>query len=293
MAKTSALAKAKAVLCRDAELPALPETLSEILQLTEDNTSAMSDLATVIERDPALTARILRVSNSPFYGMRQQVGTIKLALVILGVREVRNLVLSIKSVDAIRSWSTHTSLQDAYWEHAVYVGAFARSMSISLRLGYQGEAFAAGLLHDMGKALMVMRLGDQYAELLEHAGTSAPLCRAESNAFGFTHSDAGAVLAAGWNYPATLVDAIAMHHHSEDHSLSNAMNPQLAALVRLANRAAHVDPKILCQKSTMTAADMEAWEKLQETMACSQPDEREEILLRAASQLRDAPLLFI
>lgn len=225
------------VLARVTDLPAAPAIVGEVLRIAEDPSSGMHELSAVIERDPGMTAKLLRVSNSPYYGMRQNIGTLKLALVVLGLREVRNLILGISVIDAVRTDESEALLSRTFWVHSGKVAAVSRQLGLRLRMGLQGESFVGGLLHDVGKVALVRTFPDTYPDLLREAGGHGPaLVAAEREAYGFNHAELAATLLNQWGFPAALVDAVRLHHGKGERDLDTAADPALSAVVRLANR---------------------------------------------------------
>jgi len=243
------------------DLPAMPEIVAEVLQLIEDPSSALEQVSEAIERDPNLTAKVLKISNSAYYGMKQHVGTVKLATVILGLREIRNVVLGVSLFDALRHQRTGSLMAGEFRVHSFLVAAIAKQLSKRLRLGFEGEAFIAGLLHDIGKMVLARHLGERYGSVLAAAGGyGEALCRAERDAFGFSHAEAAAVLAARWNLPATLIGALLLHHRGEGGPLLEAKDPKLAAVVRIADLAARDNLGAVNGPATANAAsDEEGW----------------------------------
>ncbi len=231
------------VIARIGELPVMPEIVREVMELTNDPNVAVSDVTRVIEKDPALAAKLLKISNSSYYGMRQVVGTLKLALVILGVREVRNIVLGVSVVDTLRDKSSEVLLnQHGLWRHSVFVASVAKKLGIHAQLSMQGEDFVAGLLHDIGKLVMWRQLEKQYRELMLGATRrKAPLHEIERDTYGFDHADVAAALAAAWNLPESLRSALLNHHDGPGRDVTRAKSPRLAALVRIANLAWYDD----------------------------------------------------
>ena len=274
------------------DLPAMPAIVSEVLDMTQDPTVPMATVGEIIQRDPALTAKILRISNSPYYGMRQYVSTLKLALVILGAREVRNIVVGIAVFDTLRNEQTDVLLANDFWNHSLTTAALSKKLGATLELPMQGEDFIAGLLHDIGKIVLCRQLGDRYVEVFrsaeEHSGTLTTL---ENEAFGFDHADAGAALAVRWNLPQVLCNAIGYHHAAEDRPLTQAADPRLAAIVRIVNGAARHDFENADEKSCGTCADTEAWNALDSVNAPIPPDERYQTLARFMEGLKDVPAL--
>ena len=122
----STSAKLEQIIERVGDLPAMPKAVSRALALTDDPDVDLSEVADAIQTDPALSAKILRISNSPYYGMRQYVGTLKLALVVLGVREIRNIVLGVAVFDALHTRKTESMLAVDFWKHSFEVAAFSK-----------------------------------------------------------------------------------------------------------------------------------------------------------------------
>ena len=274
-----------AIVERLGELPALPKTAAEVLRVTDDPMCDASDVARAIEQDPALAAKILQVSNSSYYGMRQFVGTLKLALVVLGVREVRNLVTGIAVFDVLGKGESavfHARL----WDHSMMVGGIARALDVRLQAGVPGEAFLAGLVHDIGKLAIERREGSVYATMAHAQGLE--LCDEEREAFEFTHADVGAALAAHWGFPLPLIDAIRYHHPTAGGRLGEAREPALAALVRIANLVAY-DLHATSADASLACAEEEAWGLLAKVPCPVANDQRFVVLHEILTGLHAAP----
>ncbi len=265
---------------RVGDLPPMPEVVAEVLRATSDPDVAMSEVSRVIEKDPALTAKLLKVSNSPYYGMKQVVGTLKLALVILGVREVRNIVLGISVVESLKDSSTERLLNQLnFWDHSVKVAGFAKKLGTHLRLNLQGEDFIAGLLHDIGKMVLWRQMKEKYERIFDQGdGHSEALCKLEKEAFGFDHADAAAVLAKRWNMPDTLADALWFHHDREDRTLADAKDPKLAALTRVANLAIRDDWTTEDVSSLRSCTDEDSWAVIAQDNEVMNVEERARLL---------------
>ncbi|MBN2307326.1 MAG: HDOD domain-containing protein [Candidatus Hydrogenedentes bacterium] len=286
-----ASANLKLVVDRAGELPAVPEIVAQVLRLTDDPRVDMSRMGDVIQRDPALTAKILKISNSAYYGLKQHVGTLKLALVVLGIWEVRNIVLGVSVFDALRTGDADSVLGgDSFYKHAFVVGALSKKLCKRLALDSHGEAFVSGVLHDIGKLMLVRQLGAPYARAyLKAAGDSAFLCEAETALLGFTHADAAAALSAHWDFPQTLSDALWLHHASESASLADAKDPELAAVVRLANLAAHIDWDSPQTPDVLAAAGDDVWDCLDAARSPIPRDSRNDIIKEFVDELAESP----
>ena len=259
-------------------LPSLPSVVYEAMDLTDDPGVSITELSECIERDPGLSAKILNISNSSYYGMKQYVGTLKLALVILGVREVRNIVLGVSVVEALRSHDATAKLGDDFWQHSFAVASVSKKLGAALAQGMQGEDFIAGLLHDIGKMVLMSDNPDVYQALLrEFADADAQTrCEAEREALGYDHADAAAALAAHWNLPTTLSDALWCHHSGPRRSIPSARAPGLAAIVRVADRALFDDFR--ADAPCASCEDQEAWDQLQTPRAPADLAGRRELL---------------
>ncbi|MBI4556527.1 MAG: HDOD domain-containing protein [Candidatus Hydrogenedentes bacterium] len=288
--KQEHLQRLERVVSRAGDLPAIPEVVADVLRLTSDPTTAMAEIGETVQRDPALTAKILRVSNSPYYGMKQYVGTLKLALVILGVREVRNIVLGISVFSTLQNDRMEHLWVQSLWNHSVTVAALARKLGSHLKLPMHGEDFIGGLLHDIGKMLLWRQLGKSYTEVYRQSGgASEKLCAAEEAKFGFNHADAAAALARYWNLPETLADALWYHHTTEEALLAKAKDPRLAAIVRIANLAAHDRFSEDISGGHQSCVDEPTWRLLDKTTNPIESDDRFLVLSGFKAELSATP----
>ncbi|MBS0346963.1 MAG: HDOD domain-containing protein [Proteobacteria bacterium] len=196
-------------------LPAMPAVALELLHtLTETDASSadLADLARRIAQDQAITARVLRVANSPFYGLQSRVASINDAIVVLGFSAVRSLVLAAAVMASLPGGPCTGFSQERFWRHVL--GTAAAAQAIGKRLGRPSEAlFIAGLLHDIGRLALVVLYPASYASALASAREQdRTLQAAELELFGFDHAAVGAALAEHWHFPDDIVDALAWHH---------------------------------------------------------------------------------
>lgn len=251
------------VLSELGELPAMPEVVADALHLLEDPTVDTTEISAVIERDPALAARVLRMSNSPYYGMKRQVGSIKLAIVVLGMREVKNILMGMAALETVRGDGALSPLGYSIWQHSLIVAGLCKKLGTELRLGLQGEDFVAGLLHDIGKLMLLNRMGKGYRGLYMKAQSEqCPLFELEQESYGFTHADVAGSLVLRWQLPQTIADALWYHHATPVMDLHSAQDPSLAALVRVSNLAAHDDFSDDTDKPNRACSDKDAWKEL-------------------------------
>lgn len=276
------------------ELPALPSVVADILNITEDPTIAVSQISERVQRDPGLAAKILKVSNSPYYGMKQYVGTLKLAIVILGVREVRNIVFGITLFESLQDKQMQHVLVHEIWEHSLRVGAWSRRLGAALSLGLQGEDFICGLLHDIGKIVLLRTAGSDYLKMIKDSGGhSSLLCQLEMGYFGIDHADTAEALAAHWNLPQALSDGLWMHHEGPGRSFNLASDPRLAALVWIANAAAREDFSDLTQPPGPSCMRDDAWQAFGTPKAPKEPEQRRALLAEFAAEIQGMETLFL
>jgi putative nucleotidyltransferase with HDIG domain len=195
------------------KLPSAPEVAQRLLLAVNREDSHIDQLAALIGRDQSLTARLLALANSAFFSTRVRVTTIPQATTLLGFSRVRDLALGLSvwstlggKSPAARRW------RKTLWGHSSMVASTAK-MLVERTGGDGGEAFAAGLLHDIGKLALGIRLGETYWALLEEAANEGqPVATLEMDVFGCHHATVGGWLLQLWRLPTALVDAVAAHH---------------------------------------------------------------------------------
>lgn len=217
------------------DLPTLPIVVAKILQTAASPHASAADLQALIAVDAGLTAKILRLANSSFYGQSRRITTLKDAIVILGFNTVRNLTLSASMLDSLSPRGAAQVFDwRAYWEHCAGVAACARLLARrrGLPTAVQEEAFVAGLLHDIGKLFLGRYCPDVLADIVLNAETfQVSMEEAEWRLIGTTHALLGQEIAEQWNFPAPLASAIGAHHHPDGWR----DDPTLTYLVHTAN----------------------------------------------------------
>lgn len=215
-------------------LPALPSVISEVLASFGNDEADIGLICRQVARDQSLTARLLRVANSSFYGLQCRVATINEAVVVLGFRAVRSMLLTLSVNGAFGKQDCPGFEPRAYTRHCVGVGLAARA--IAEATGRNPDlAFAGGVLHDMGQLVLASVFGDAYTKALAYRREhDCPLVVAERDILGTDHAIVGGLLADSWHFPASLRSAIAEHH-----APAAAAADSLADLVHVADAIAH------------------------------------------------------
>ena len=219
------------------ELPSLPSAfMAAVKVLSEDDTPASACIE-AIERDQALTVRVLHLANSAFYGAPGQVSRIGDAVQMLGLRTVASTLAVVSLQATLGALRCEGFCFDTYWRHTLCTALAARELAKVASLD-TGEAFLLGLLHDVGKLVLAMTSPVQEAQALRICRSEGmSMNEAEQHVFGVSHPEVGAAVARQWNFPASLVEAIAGHHATAPIPAGERLT--LTDLVRLADHMAH------------------------------------------------------
>ncbi len=191
-------------------LPTLPEVMSKILETVEDEHSSASDLTTLLESDHAISARVLRLANSAFYGLRHKAESVRRAVVVIGFDAVRHLALATAVFDALSQREQFALDPEDFWMHSLGAAKAAQMLCREHCTVRSPEgAFTAGLLHDIGKYTLALVLKEEYREVVQAAQAAGrPLRELELENLNTTHAEVGKWIAAKWRFPALIVDAI-------------------------------------------------------------------------------------
>ncbi len=194
-------------------LPSLPEVASKVLRLSEEEASP-ARLAGLIEADPGITAKVLKLVNSAFYSLRNPVANLSHACSLLGGRTIKSLVLSVSAMGVFKKRCEGFD-QVKFWRNSLATAMVSRKTATKVRLGDAEtieEAYICGLLHAAGVPLYVQFYPDDYAEVIElWADTERSLTELEEEEFGAGHPEAGGQLASQWRFPERVVQVIRFH----------------------------------------------------------------------------------
>ncbi len=203
------------------DLPTLPRIAMQVLELLQDPYFSIEALDQILSHDPVLCAKILRIANSAYYSLRFPVDSVRRAFLVLGAREIQQMVLTLSVFKVFRNGARKVALdREKFWEHSANSAVLARAFILKLRemaqrnLSVEPEvAFSAGLLHDLGKLVMDHYFQDDFrrvATLIE--SHNFPPLLAEKEVFGEDHAAIGAWLARHWQLPENIVFSIEFHH---------------------------------------------------------------------------------
>lgn len=205
------------------ELPYSPQLLNTLYGQTGlSSETPLDEIAETLSRDQGLTAKVLTMANSAFYGLQQEVTTVGRALAVLGLNEVRSLVLAVgvKALTQDKNFPNDFKIKE-YWEHQLCVGITGRMLA-PLMGGLDGDTlFTAGILHDLGKLLTALHCADDW-RIIEEMARTQPLAysEAEEDYWGLEHGVIGSMVMGAWNLPVDLTEPVNWHHapmHSPSH----------------------------------------------------------------------------
>lgn len=199
------------------DLPAMPQVASKVLELSSDPNTSARQLQQVIADDQAMTARILKIANSAMYSCSRKVKTLTEAIVMLGFNSIRSLVVTSAARNLYNTKSSQTGLKERLlWEHSIGA-AFACRLLVEPRLpGLTEEAFLAGLLHDIGKLVLNMRVPVEFDQIVQVVyNENREFSPTERELLGFDHAHVGAMLVNKWKFSPVLEHVILNHHNAE------------------------------------------------------------------------------
>ena len=219
------------------DLATLPEVALRIARMVEDPSSSATDIGREISRDAALTARLLRIANSPALGHHGKIATISRAITVLGVRQVRDLTVGLTAIRTFEGISNELVTMESFWRHSFLCAVAAGQIAARRGRGRDDSPFVAGLLHDIGQLVLFSRAPAPARQALLMSVDSADdlgLFRCEREVMGFDHGAVGLTLAQKWGLPRSLQECIEFHHEPE-----RAQGyPLEVATVHIANSAA-------------------------------------------------------
>jgi len=205
-------------------MPSLPITVSKITEITKDPKSTPSDLNRVIVLDPVLTAKVLKLVNSAYYGLSNDVTSIVKAIILLGLNTIKNLAVSTAILNTMKKTTASTLDMESFWRHCLAVGVTSRSIAAKIGVDpkLREEFFIAGMLHDIGKIVLNDHFTTRYLESIQAAdGKRVPLWQEEAASFGVDHTGIGKQIAEKWQLASALAEVISFHHRPTESSQEN------------------------------------------------------------------------
>jgi putative nucleotidyltransferase with HDIG domain len=208
------------------ELPTLPMIYFKVNKALQNNEASIKGVADIIELDQAMSSKVLHIVNCAFYGFRSKISSIPHAVMILGFNTVKNAIISVSILDvfAIKEKFQGFDVKN-YWGHSIAVAVISKHLAEKSRIAPPEDAFVAGLLHDMGKLIMMQHFKEDFGlvwQTQQKDGLS--FYDAEHAVLPVDHAQIGAYLAKRWQFPDPLIEAIASHHLHEITSLTSGLS---------------------------------------------------------------------
>lgn len=240
-------------------LTSLPEVVMRAVDLINDPDSSAAAIGQVIGKDPALTARLLKIVNSPFYGFPSRIDTVSRAIAVVGTLELLDLILATSVVRAFKGIPPELVAMNDFWEHSLYAGVLARVLAGRQRAPNAERYLVAGLLHDIGALVIYQQIPDIAADTLRRARAELiPLHVLERETLGFDHGEVGAALLRAWQLPDALIEAARSHHAPH----RSGPYPLETAIVHLADAIACAVHDPIVETGRVPPMETTAWELL-------------------------------
>lgn len=225
--------KTQLVLTNIYNLPGRSDVMGETLKML-DNPNVNSTLVSkLICKDQAIATRILSIANSPLYGLRRKVSTIDFAIMVIGMTELRRIVIGLSIMESFKNKTDKYLDQKDFWMHSMMTATAAKRIAEDLKYPNPGEAFITGFLHDLGLPVMHKYFHSGFVEIFEKiiASPEALPIREEESVLGYNHQQIAGMLTEKWNLPLSLSDAIGNHHTPSEAKVDKT----LAAIIHLAD----------------------------------------------------------
>ena len=239
------------------DLPTLPTVAQEMLSNLDDDNTNLDVVCEKVALDQSLTAKMLRLANSSYYGANSKVVTLQQAVGLLGLKNVKELIL-MASIES--SFPTSNCLNfdaKAFWRHSVATAISAELISRTLKMKHD-FAFTAGLLHDIGRLVLVTRFPNDYQQVLAYREQEdCSLLDAERAVMGIDHVVVGWLLAKEWEFSDAIQDAIRGHHQPDDKNLNS-----IASVIHVANSIVHALDLSKTEYDLVPPISQHAWDTL-------------------------------
>lgn len=239
------------------DLPTIPAIVSRVVSMLESQDADPDGIADMILSDQVLAARVIRVVNSPLYRTTGEITSVKRALVYLGFKSVREMILTSYFIEGFKERAQPFDMK-MFWMHSFSVGAISRRIAAAIGYADIEKAYLLGIIHDIGKVFLGHYCKEEYGNMLAGiSNTSYTTYEAEYEYFGTTHCEVGLCLAQRWNFPPLYCDVISYHHAS---SMATE-DPLLTSIVALADFycLSHVTASSVAQASIPGASEENAW----------------------------------
>lgn len=244
---------------RGQELPSLPEIYLRVSEQLEDEKATVQQIGDTVQNDPAITTRVLKMVNSAYYGLPNQVGSVVQAVSLLGRERLKHILIGSVLRGVFSGEDNPAFSMQAFWQHSIKTAIIARELGRQIKQIDEPEVmFTAGLLHDIGKLLMIKKLPERMLAAEEYMiRKRVDILSAEQDQVGLTHTAVGVALMVHWGLPQLLVDCAGFHHESEH----DGPNRYATHLVYLANCLSEYVPPLDDTETRDILDDIVNWDQ--------------------------------
>lgn len=224
--------KTEKILANVINLPVIPKVMFETMKLLDNPYTSAGELNRVISKDQSLLTKVLTIANSPLYGLQRKVTTIEYAILVLGYKELRNIISALSVAEAFKNKSDKYLDTKEFMLHSYLTGSACKRLANDIGFNNDGEAFITGFLHDIGISVVHRYMHSSFITINEIVNKEEKnYLDAEREILGLTHEQIGYFLLNQWNFPREITEPI-LYHHSNEEAKSNSI---LSAIINLAD----------------------------------------------------------
>lgn len=206
--------KLEALILTIEQIPTLPDASVEIMALIDDDNTSIDTISQFVERDQSLALQLLKYANSPFFGTIRTVSSIKHAIVVVGLNEVKSLLLAFTVQQFFATSDKDEENRKKFWKHSLVCSHIANYLARAFQYKSDNTIFISALIHDIGKIVVDQYLHDEFIAIVDHVETNnTTFNEAEKDILGLTHYQLGAKLLEQWNFPQQVISQV-YHHHA-------------------------------------------------------------------------------
>lgn len=213
----------------------LPGVARRVLEVISDENASITEICSIVEKDQAITASVLKIANSAYYGLRSKVTSLRRAVIVLGLTTLRKIVLAVSTKLQYKRFGITEQLM---WDHSIGAAIAARYIASSRWKDLEEIAFLSGLMHDLGKVFMNNECPHAFSQVMQTIYNEGEVSlRAEDEVFGYNHTDVGPMVMRKWGLPAIFATVLE-HHHLHKCQLDELQDPaatRITACVHVAN----------------------------------------------------------
>lgn len=222
------------IILKTVDIPSLPPIAMKVMSLIQDDYASLRALEEIISRDQGFATRLLRIANSPYYGLDRKIDNIAQALLVIGFETLKSLVIATSLRDLHRRFGV---FEQRLWEHSLGVALCASLLAMVTNLATPEEALVCGLVHDMGKTVINNNMPEIYIKIYERVyKEKRPVIEIEDEVLGFNHTIIGSLIAKKWKLPEKLEMVITYHHTFPYPDYEDQAFSDICQIVRVADQ---------------------------------------------------------